>query len=422
MVKVLTKKHKLVVFMLGFAGQLCWAIENQHFNLFMYNEISPKPIYVSLLVAFSAVASTLTAIFIGALSDAKGKRKIFFIIGFLFWPITTAIFPLSAFLEPVWLAATFAIIFDCIMTFFGAMATDAALGAYSADITTKKNRGLISGILELVTLLATLIIYGLSGIIIDAYGYYVLFYVVSGFVLLIGLPAAIIAPESEGLHPSETSTWENIKSTFNVETLKSNMNLLYILIAIGCWGIGFNVYFPFVMIYLTEYIKLDILQSSLLMFIALFSSIIAAIPMGKLSDKIGRKKLAIYAVLFESISLILFALSDSFIFLTLFGTFWVMAFMIWSVASKTWMKDLFPEDRRGQYSGYFILFGVLFGMVIGPLIGGFVATKFGLKVIEDGVEKIIPTNLIFIVGGILILLTLIPLSKAKESLQTSDSE
>ena len=84
MIKELTKKHKITVFMLGFAGQLCWAIENQQFNLFMYNEISPTPLYVSLMVAFSAIASTLTAIFIGALSDAKGKRKVFFIIGFSF--------------------------------------------------------------------------------------------------------------------------------------------------------------------------------------------------------------------------------------------------------------------------------------------------------------------------------------------------
>ena len=422
MIKELTKKHKITVFILGFAGQLCWAIENQHFNLFMYNEVSPKPIYVSLLVAFSALASTLTTIFIGALSDSRGKRKIFFIVGFAFWPITTAIFPLSAFLEPVWLAASFAILFDCIMTFFGAMATDAALGAYTVDITTKKNRGMISGILELVTLLATLITYGLSGIIIDAFGYYALFYIVSGFVLLLGLPAAILAPKAEGLKPSESSTWENIRSTFNIETLKSNKNLLRLLIAIACWAIGFNVFFPFIMIYLTEYIQLDILQSSLLMFIALFSSIIAAIPMGKLSDKIGRKRLAVYAVLLETANLILFAFARNFIFLTLFGTFWVLSMMMWNVATKTWMKDLFPEDKRGQFSGYFILFNVLFGMTIGPLIGGFISTSFGLKVIENGVEKIIPTNLIFIVGGLIILLTLIPLIKVKEEQLDSRSD
>lgn len=422
MVKELTKKHKITVFMLGFAGQLCWAIENQQFNLFMYNEISPTPLYVSLMVAFSAIASTLTAIFIGALSDAKGKRKVFFIIGFSFWPITTAIFPLSAFLKPVWLAASFAILFDCVMTFFGAMATDAALGAYSVDITTKKNRGLISGILELVSLLATLIVYGLSGIIIDAFGYYILFYVVSGFVFLLGLPAAIIAPKVEDLHPSESSTWKNIKSTFNLNSLKSNKDLFFLLIAIACWAIAFNVFFPFVMIYLMEYIKLDILKSSLLMFIALFTAIIVAIPIGKITDKIGRKRLAIYAVLLEAINLMFFAFSKNFIFLTIFGTFWVLSMLIWNVSSKTLMKDLFPEDKRGQFSGYFILFNVLFGMTIGPLIGGFISTKFGQKVFEEGVEKIIPTNLIFIIGGLMILLTLIPLMKVKEDFSNSNSD
>ncbi len=176
------------------------------------------------------------------------------------------------------------------------------------------------------------------------------------------------------------------------------------------------------MIYLTEYIQLDILQSSLLMFIALFSSIIAAIPMGKLSDKIGRKRLAVYAVLLETANLILFAFARNFIFLTLFGTFWVLSMMMWNVATKTWMKDLFPEDKRGQFSGYFILFNVLFGMTIGPLIGGFISTSFGLKVIENGVEKIIPTNLIFIVGGLIILLTLIPLIKVKEEQLDSRSD
>ena len=380
----------------------------------MYNEISPNPLYISLLVALSAIASTVTTIFIGALSDAKGKRKIFFIIGFTCWPLTTAIFPLSAFFKPVWFAAAFAILFDCIMTFFGAMATDAALGAYSIDITTKKNRGFISGILELVTLLATLIIYGLSGLIIDAFGYYILFYLVSGVVLIIGVPAAILVPKAEGLQPSASSTWENIKSTFQVKTLKSNQNLLFLLIAIACWAIGFNVFFPFIMVYLMEYIKLDILQSSLLMFIALFTSIVAAIPMGKLSDKIGRKRLAIFAVLLETISLILFAFSRKFIFLTIFGILWVLSMMMWNVASKTLMKDLFPEDKRGQFSGYFILFNVLFGMTIGPLIGGVISNIYGKRVLEEGVEKIIPPNLIFIIGSLIILLTLIPLFKVKE--------
>ena len=29
--------------LLGFAGQLAWAVENQFFNTFMYSEITPDP-------------------------------------------------------------------------------------------------------------------------------------------------------------------------------------------------------------------------------------------------------------------------------------------------------------------------------------------------------------------------------------------
>ncbi|MHA1491016.1 MAG: MFS transporter, partial [Promethearchaeota archaeon] len=137
----LSRKTNLSIMLLAFAGQLAWAVENQYFNLFIYNEIAPIPSYISLMVAITAVASTLTAIFMGAYSDRVGKRRIFMIVGYVFWAITTAIFPLSGIFEPVVLAITIAIIFDSIMTFFGATANDAALNAYVTDITTLENRG-----------------------------------------------------------------------------------------------------------------------------------------------------------------------------------------------------------------------------------------------------------------------------------------
>ncbi|GAI65327.1 unnamed protein product, partial [marine sediment metagenome] len=38
----------------------------------------------------------------------------------------------------------------------------------------------------------------------------------------------------------------------------------------------------------------------------------------------------------------------------------------WMVASKTWIKDLYPEESRGQFSGYRNLFEGTIPMVIGP--------------------------------------------------------
>jgi MFS family permease len=410
----ISTKIKWSIILLSLAGQLAWAVENQYFNLFLYNEIAPVPMYVSLLVAITAVASTVTAIFMGALSDVKGKRRIFMLIGYSLWALTTAMFPLAGYFRPVILAVTIAILFDSIMTFFGAMANDAALNAYVTDVTNTQNRGKITSLMEIMFLVATLIIYGFAGFIIEAVGYYVFFYIVGGLVALIGIPGALIAPEPEDLRPSTLGYWKTIKSTFNRTAITENKNLFLILLSTALWGIAFNVFFPFVLIYLEHFLHIEIFLASIVIFVALLISIIAAYPVGKLVDKFGRKKIAIGAIFLESISLFLFAFSELIVFVAITAAIWVFAMVSWDIASKTWVRDLLPDDKRGQFSGYFILFNVLIGMTIGPLIGGLISEAYGTSIIIEGIAGFIPPPLVFIVAAFLMLLVLIPIVKAKE--------
>ena len=65
----------LVIFSL--TGQIVWVIENMYFNVFIYKMFGADPGAISAMVAASAISATLTTIFIGALSDKIGKRKIF---------------------------------------------------------------------------------------------------------------------------------------------------------------------------------------------------------------------------------------------------------------------------------------------------------------------------------------------------------
>lgn len=116
----ISAKTTIAITLLSFAGELAWGVENQYFNVFLYNVIIPDPLYISIMVAASALTATFTSIFFGALSDKIGKRKIFFLIGLPFWALTTAIFPLAGLVRPVILAASLAIVFDCIMTFLEA--------------------------------------------------------------------------------------------------------------------------------------------------------------------------------------------------------------------------------------------------------------------------------------------------------------
>lgn len=76
--------------------------------------------------------------------------------------------------------------------------------------------------------------------------------------------------------------------------------------------------------------------------------------------------------------------------------------------------DLFPEDKRGQFAGFVILFTVAFTMVPGPLIGGWLSTQYGIPTMLDGQAGYIPTPLIFQVAGLATLLAAIPMAWVKE--------
>ncbi len=61
------------------------------------------------------------------------------------------------------------------------------------------------------------------------------------------------------------------------------------------------------------------------------------------------------------------------------------------IATGAWSKDLYPEDKRGQFAGYLILFSVAFTMTIGPALGSWLTTSFGMQAIVNGQQGFIPS-------------------------------
>ena len=104
------------------------------------------------------------------------------------------------------------------------------------------------------------------------------------------------------------------------------------------------------------------------------------------------------------------------------GILWLAPISAWTIAVSAWSKDLFPEDKRGQFGGYVILFSVAFTMVPGPLIGSWLTVNYGIPTVLDGKAGFIPTSLIFQVAGIATLLALIPILKIKLSKQVPNKE
>ena len=90
----LTKKFWTALVIFSLIGQVAWVVENMYFNVFIYNIFNASPSDISLMVSASAVSATVTTIFIGALSDRIGKRKVFISGGYILWGLSILAFSL----------------------------------------------------------------------------------------------------------------------------------------------------------------------------------------------------------------------------------------------------------------------------------------------------------------------------------------
>ena len=158
----------LVIFSL--VGQVAWVVENMYLNVFIYKMFNASAAAISGMVSASAVAATVTTIFVGALSDKIGKRKLFICLGYILWGVSiwsfalirmdviNALFPAAASAAAV--GVSLVIIMDCVMTFFGSSANDACFNAWLTDSTDATNRGKVEGINSMMPLVAILVVFG----------------------------------------------------------------------------------------------------------------------------------------------------------------------------------------------------------------------------------------------------------------------
>ena len=166
----LPAKFWIALTVFSLIGQIAWVVENMYLNVFIYKMFNASASDISLMVAASAVAATVTTLIIGALSDKVGKRKIFICGGYIAWGISIWSFALirTDVIEKLFPSAVSAmsvgvsavIIMDCVMTFFGSSANDACFNAWLTDSTDSTNRGSAEGINAMMPLVAILAVFG----------------------------------------------------------------------------------------------------------------------------------------------------------------------------------------------------------------------------------------------------------------------
>ncbi len=410
-----------VLLLVGLFGQFAWTIENMYFNVFLYNTISTDPRYISAMVGASAVVATLTTLLMGALSDRVGRRRAFIALGYIFWGFSTAAFGLitpgnAARLFPganaAAAAAVMVVVMDCVMTFFGSTANDAAFNAYVTDVTNSSNRGRAESVLAILPLISMLIIFGLFDGLTQQGRWKDFFAIFGGAVTAVGLIALFLVRDEPTLKPRRDSYFRNLLYGLRPAVVRENPELYLSFAAFCLFSVAVQVFFPFLIIYIQNYLGIN--DYAIVLGVVLIVASIVSVVSGRFIDRAGKIRFV-----YPAAAIMLAGLAGMYFVRTqigviLAGTVMMSGYMMVSAALGANIRDWTPQDKVGHFQGIRMIFAVMLPMVIGPMIGAAVIRGGQSTYIELGQVKTVPTPGIYLAAAVVLLLVAIPLAALKK--------
>ena len=401
----LTKKFWVALTLFSLIGQIAWVVENMYLNVFMYKMFHASAGDISTMVAASAVAATLTTVLIGALSDKIGRRKIFICGGYILWGISIlgftllredlihAAFPMAASVSAI--GITLVIVLDCVMTFFGSTANDAAFNAWLTDSTDATNRGAAEGINAMMPLVAILAVFGgfMAFDLDQASSWCAIFAIIGGVVTLIGVLGFFLIKDPV-LPKMEEGYLSTVIHGFRPATIKANPALYLSLIAFILFNISIQIFMPYLILYYE--VSLGMTDYVFVMAPAIILASVATALWGKVYDRRGFG----FSVLWSLISLaagyvlLYFFRNTALVFV---GSLLMMCgYLCGMTVFGARIRDLTPEGKAGRFQGVRIFSQVLIPGVVGPFIGKTVLANAEMIVNNDGTQSFVPNENIFL--------------------------
>ena len=401
----LGKKFWVSMLVFGLMCQVAWVVENMYFNVFIYKMFNATASDISAMVMASAVMAAVTTIVMGTVSDKVGRRKAFMSVGYIIWGVSIITF---AYIKSVMMT----IVMDCVMTFFGSTANDAAYNAWLTDRGDSTNRGLIEGINSMMPLVSILVVFGgfMSFNLDEQSAWTKIYYIIGICTTLIGVLGLFIIEDSQSLKKSEDSFWGTLTYSFRVSTYKENKYLYALLGCFAVFGISIQVFMPYLIIYYEKSLGLDNYVLVLAPAIIVAAAITAFY--GKVYDRRGFGFAIVAPVLmlvFGYGILIAFkAVVPVFIGSLLMMAGYLCGMAVFAAA----IRDRIPENRAGQFQGVRIIGQVFVPGLIGPYIGAAVLKNAELITNSDGTTSFLPNQNIWkaalavvaVLGILLILL------------------
>ena len=420
----LSAKFWFVLILFSLVGQIAWVVENMYLNVFIYKMFHASAADISMMVSASAVAATLTTVLIGALSDKIGKRKLFMCGGYLVWGVSilsfallkedliASVFPMAASAASV--GVSLVILLDCVMTFFGSSANDAAFNAWLTDSTDDSNRGQAEGINSMMPLVAILAVFGgFMAFDLDKESSWTYIFVIIGAVVLaVGVLGCFLIKEPP-IAPAKERYLKTVVHGFLPSTVRANAPLYFYLIAFIVFNTSIQIFMPYLILYYE--VSLQMTNYVFVMAPAIILASVVTAFWGKVYDKKGFSFSAWYSLLWLCAGYVLLFVVRHTALVFVGSLLMMCGYLSGMAVFGAKIRELTPSGKSGMFQGVRIFSQVLVPGLIGPFIGKTVLAGAEKIVGNDGTESFIPNANIFAaaLGAALLLAVLFILFQKK---------
>lgn len=407
----------------GLIGQIAWIVENMYFAKFMQDEFVDEAWATTLMVAFSAVFATAATVVMGAICDKTGKRSVFVSWGFILWGLTImvfALFPIDYSPEQLKGLVAGIIIMDCVMSWVGSSANDAAFNTWLTDMTDTTNRGKADTVLSMMPVFAMVVVFiGLDSLTAKGTEKWWLFFLILGAIPIVSGIVGLFVLKDKHRLPKNTNPnfGKELIYGFRPSVIKKNKMLYIALAGSGIAGASMQVY----MSYLINFVERTLGMQDYVMPLAVIivSSAVLAGLIGFLMDKFGRKHFFIPLVVAAVVGTLgiyllkFLGTSDTAALLGMLipvGIVTMTAELSVSGVFVSSFRDYIPKGKEGCFQGIRMFLFVLLPMIIGPAIGNAIIDSSGWYGWYEpmGEEVLFYPYEMFLGAAIVALFTLIP--------------
>lgn len=438
----LTKRVWAGILLFMFMGSLAWNVENMYFNTFLndmvFNEGSMGSSLtltdaVNIMVTFSAIVAVVTTFIMGTLSEKMRNRKMFISIGYIAWGIVTALFGLitkenianlfgledSA--KIVTVTAWVVVVMDMIMTFMGSTSNDSAFNAWVTDVTTPETTAKVETVFTFMGFIAMAVIMVVGSLAQGGVISYATFFIGLGiFVTLVGIIGLFLLENPKKFDKKEdnapkTSYWADLFYGFRPSVVKENSNL-YLILASGCtFNSAFQVFFPYLFIYLGSVVipaneGMNFLSAGVIVpaVIAIVAAVAGIVILMKVYAK-NKAAAFIPSVLFLIVGLLILSSTKNIVGIIAGVAPTLIGYIVIMIQFGATVRDNIPQDKVGLFQGIRMIFLVLIPMVVGPTLGNIATKNSNVTYIENGAEKVLPTEAMFLYAAIVSALIFVPM-------------